>query len=444
MPLSGLSLGMPDGLTGSLSPGVAVARDGSRYFVVHADRPVLDVVDTRAPRLERLERKRVVDGPTTSGTREAWLGVSADGTHLFTWRRAESPADDLGLQVVDVGTWRVQTVDAIAERMGSSLDGHWLFQLDPPAAIRPGVPPPPQRGPRSRTGARLSVLDAATRTEVAVLADDQFFFSAGQYGADRFYVTQADRGPRGPGCNPGVDDRRLRRDFLARDRPAVAGCAERATEPQPTLVTMPHVALNGVELFYEDSGGPLPSIVFCHEFAGDYRAWDPQVRAFGRAYRCITYSHRGFPPSSVPDDPEAYSQDLLIEDLRALVEHLGLARALFVGFSMGGNVVLNFALRYPNLCRGIVVAGTGAGTTNRERFERDIDQVVELIGGQGIEGFAETYAVGPTRLQFRRKDPHGWAVFRRQLAEHSPTGQALTRRAPNSCPSWRASGWAPT
>jgi len=191
---------------------------------------------------------------------------------------------------------------------------------------------------------------------------------------------------------------------------------------------MPRVALNGVELFYEESGRGQPAIIFCHEFAGDYRAWDPQLRFFGRAYRCITYSQRGFPPSSVPDDPEAYAQDLLAEDLRALVTHLDLEldKAYFVGFSMGGNVVLNFALRYPGLCRGIVVVGTGAGSTNRERFERDIEQVVELIGARGIDGFAATYAEGPTRLPFKRKDPHGWAVFRRQLAEHSPVGQALT------------------
>jgi pimeloyl-ACP methyl ester carboxylesterase len=189
---------------------------------------------------------------------------------------------------------------------------------------------------------------------------------------------------------------------------------------------MPHAPLNGVDLYYEDSGRDLPPIVFCHEFAGDYRAWDPQERAFGRANRCVTYSHRGFPPSSVPDDPEAYSQDLLIDDLRALVVHLELPRAYFIGFSMGGSVVLNFALRYPSLCHGIVVVGTGSGTTNRERFERDIQQVVELIAARGIAGFAETYAEGPTRLPFKRKDPHGWAVFRRQLAEHSPVGQALT------------------
>jgi len=203
VPLSGLSLGLQDAPTGSLSPGVAVAPDGSRYFVVHADRPVLDVVDTRAPRLERLERSvSLRDGPSTLGTRSAWLGVSPDGSRLYTWRRAETPADDLGLQVVDVGTWRVQTIDAVAERMGSSSDGRWLFELDPPDFLRAGIPPPQQRGPRDRTGARLSVLDAVTRTEVAVLAGDQTFFSAGLYGADRFYVTEVTRGQRGADGTP--------------------------------------------------------------------------------------------------------------------------------------------------------------------------------------------------------------------------------------------------
>src|ERR1700716_3237568 len=131
---------------------------------------------------------------------------------------------------------------------------------------------------------------------------------------------------------------------------------------------MPHVAVNGVELYYEDCGTGQP-VVFCHEFAGDYQAWEPQVRAFDRLYRCVTYSQRGFPPSSVPKDPEAYSQDILIEDLRALVDHLGLDSAHFVGFSMGGSVVLNFALKYPERCRTIAVVGAGSGTPNRAPFE---------------------------------------------------------------------------
>ena len=188
---------------------------------------------------------------------------------------------------------------------------------------------------------------------------------------------------------------------------------------------MPRVALNDVELYYEDTGSGYP-VVFCHEFASDYRGWDPQVRAFGRSYRCITFSYRGFPPSSVPESPEAYSQDHLIEDLRALVEHLKIDEAHFVGFSMGGSVVLNFALRYPELCRTIVVVGAGSGTTNRAQFEHDIDATVNLLNTRGIEGFADVYGEGPTRLPFKRKDPHGYAVFRRQLADHSAPGQALT------------------
>jgi pimeloyl-ACP methyl ester carboxylesterase len=93
---------------------------------------------------------------------------------------------------------------------------------------------------------------------------------------------------------------------------------------------------------------------------------------------------------------------------------------------MGGSVVLNFALRYPELCQSIVVAGTGSGTTNRERFEQDIQDVVELIRDRGVRAFAETYAEGPTRQPYRRKDPHGWSVFREQLAEHTADGQAYS------------------
>ncbi|HEU5424976.1 MAG TPA: alpha/beta hydrolase [Nitrolancea sp.] len=184
--------------------------------------------------------------------------------------------------------------------------------------------------------------------------------------------------------------------------------------------------VNGVDIFYEEAGAG-PPVVFSHEFAGDAQSWAPQVHAFSRLYRCLTYNHRGFPPSSVPDDPAAYSQDLLVEDLRGLLDTLGIERAHLVGLSMGGNVVLNFALRYPERCHGVVVAGCGAGTTNRERFERDIEQIVDILATRGMAAFAETYSQGATRLPFRRKDPAGWQVFRERLAEHSARGMMLTQ-----------------
>ena len=71
---------------------------------------------------------------------------------------------------------------------------------------------------------------------------------------------------------------------------------------------------NGVNLYYEETGEGFP-LVLSHEFAGNYPSWDPQVRFFARRYRVITYSARGYPPSDVPEDPDAYSQDLVVEDL---------------------------------------------------------------------------------------------------------------------------------
>jgi pimeloyl-ACP methyl ester carboxylesterase len=188
---------------------------------------------------------------------------------------------------------------------------------------------------------------------------------------------------------------------------------------------MPTAKVNGLNLYYEEAGDGFP-IIFCHEYAGDYRSWAPQVRFFSRLYRCVTFSCRGYPPSEVPEGPAAYSQDLLIEDLRGLFGTLGIQQAYVVGFSMGGSVVVNFGIRYPELCRGIVAAGAGSGSTNREQFERDVDGVVELANTRGIQGFAQVYADGPSRQPFKRKDPQGWAEFRDRLAEHSPVGQAHT------------------
>jgi pimeloyl-ACP methyl ester carboxylesterase len=171
--------------------------------------------------------------------------------------------------------------------------------------------------------------------------------------------------------------------------------------------------------------GDGPPIVFCHEFAGDYRSWQPQVAAFSTSYRCITYSQRGYPPSDVPEDLDAYTQELLVEDLRGLLDHLRIERAHIVGLSMGGNVALNFAVTHPDRCLTTVVAGCGAGTVGREQFERDTDQVVEYLQTHGMAAFATMYAEGAARTTFKRKDPAGWERFRRQLAEHSATGSAL-------------------
>src|ERR1700730_13021767 len=100
--------------------------------------------------------------------------------------------------------------------------------------------------------------------------------------------------------------------------------------------------VNGVSLYYEVTGEGYP-LVFSHEFAGDYRSWEPQVRSFSRTYRSVTHNHRGYPPSGVPDDPAAYSMDNMIEDLAGLARSLGIERAHWIGCSMGAQGVLMLA-----------------------------------------------------------------------------------------------------
>src|SRR5262245_6361312 len=124
---------------------------------------------------------------------------------------------------------------------------------------------------------------------------------------------------------------------------------------------MPHLTTDdGVQLYYEETGAGVP-IVFVHEFAGDVRAWEPQVRYFSRRYRCIAYNARGYPPSDVPAAPEHYSQNRARDDIRAVLDALSIDKAHVVGLSMGGFASLHFGFAYPERAHSLVVAGAGYG-----------------------------------------------------------------------------------
>src|SRR3954463_5364158 len=179
--------------------------------------------------------------------------------------------------------------------------------------------------------------------------------------------------------------------------------------------------INGVEIYYEEHGQGTP-ILFCHEFAGDHRSWEPQVRFFARRYRAITYSARGYPPSSVPADDAAYSEEQAVEDAYGLLRFLGIDKAHIVGLSMGGNLSLKLGLAHPEVCLSLVVAGAGFGSTDPAEFRADALKTAEMIDHVGMEQFAETYGRGPSRLRFEQKDPHGFATLVKQLKEHSTAG----------------------
>ena len=195
----------------------------------------------------------------------------------------------------------------------------------------------------------------------------------------------------------------------------------------PTLLTD-----DGVRLHYEEAGHGAP-LVFVHEFAGDARSWEPQLRHFSRQYRCIAYNARGYPPSDVPEDLERYSQERARDDIRAVLDALGIDRAHVVGLSMGAFATLHFGMQYAAgggalraLSLTIAGGGYGAHPAHYAAFQADSRANAALIREKGMAVFAAGYADGPTRVQFAEKDPRGFAEFQRMLAGHSAAGSANT------------------
>ena len=127
--------------------------------------------------------------------------------------------------------------------------------------------------------------------------------------------------------------------------------------PSYIIAAMATAAVNGVQLYYEEHGKGFP-VVLAHGAGGNHLSWWQQVPAFSRAYRCITFDHRGWGLSL--DGPNL-GPAAFVDDLRGLLDHLGIEQTFLVGQSMGGLTCLEFTLAYPERVQGLVMTNTFAG-----------------------------------------------------------------------------------
>ena len=193
---------------------------------------------------------------------------------------------------------------------------------------------------------------------------------------------------------------------------------------------MPYATTDdGVRLYFEETGTGQP-VILAHEFAGDLRSYELQMRHFGKRYRTIAFNARGFPPSDVPEQVSSYSQARAADDILAVLDHIGRRQAHIIGLSMGGFATLHFGLRHPQRALSLCIGGCGYGAEpdKRDTFRAEADAIASMIRTEGMSAFAERYAYGPTRVQFENKDPRGHAEFKRMLSEHSPVGSANTQQ----------------
>lgn len=186
-------------------------------------------------------------------------------------------------------------------------------------------------------------------------------------------------------------------------------------------------AFDSTQLYVEEVGAGQAAI-FVHEFAGDYRSWEPQLRYFSRSHRCVTFSARGYPPSDVPERPTAYSQEMACDDVIAVLDALKISRAHVIGHSMGAYTALHVGLRHPDRCFSVGALGCGWGSSpaDREASVKACEDIAAMFASKPTKEAAATYSRAPMRRTFETKDPRGFSEFERMLSEHSGHGSALT------------------
>lgn len=191
---------------------------------------------------------------------------------------------------------------------------------------------------------------------------------------------------------------------------------------------MPSFDAEGACLHYDLAGSGARTLVLAHAYPTNRNLWTPQVEALSKTRTVIAYDLRGFGLSDAPDAPGAYSPQRSVDDLHALVEHLGVARIELCGLSMGGNVALNYALAHPERVSALVVSGTGAGSGDMAAFSQTTNAWADAAERGGIEAFADVVAANPIFAEYGDRGPAQRARLRELVAANTVPGVAHTAR----------------
>jgi 3-oxoadipate enol-lactonase len=175
------------------------------------------------------------------------------------------------------------------------------------------------------------------------------------------------------------------------------GAARDARAPlAPGRLKLASAELNGTIIAY-DTAGDGPPVVLVHAGVGDRRLWDGQMDALAARHRVVRPDMRGFGETPIPGMPFSY-----VDDLRALLDHLGIDRAAVVGNSFGGRVSLDFALMHPHRLTALVLVDSALSGYEGSAFLDEFDEEEEALldGGkidEAVELNLRTWLDGPER-----------------------------------------------
>ncbi len=183
---------------------------------------------------------------------------------------------------------------------------------------------------------------------------------------------------------------------------------------------MPTTTVNGTKISYSDTGGDGPPVLLLHAFPLNSGQWDHQVEALKDRYRFVTPDLKGFGGSDAPDDASAYSMDSFADEVKAVLEELGIDKVTVVGLSMGGYIALAFWRKYRDSVNAFVLADTKAGADPPEGKEKRTTQQ-EQVRSEGTAGLTE--ALGGALISETTRNSKPDVVDRvRKLMDNPPAG----------------------
>jgi pimeloyl-ACP methyl ester carboxylesterase len=205
---------------------------------------------------------------------------------------------------------------------------------------------------------------------------------------------------------------------------------------------MPFAAVNGQRLFYEDTGGSAPVLVFSHGLLMDHRMFAPQVAAFRHGWRCISWDERGHGATATPGQCAPFSYYDSANDLVALLDHLGVERRAG-GHVPGGYLSLRAALTHPQRVRALVLIDTQA--LKEDPAKMPAHQAVVARWSQ--QGWMPTWPPAwsaPSWATAGRARPHGsasgrgwmWPICSNALPRWMRATISLAAWARSACRRW--------
>jgi 2-succinyl-6-hydroxy-2,4-cyclohexadiene-1-carboxylate synthase len=181
---------------------------------------------------------------------------------------------------------------------------------------------------------------------------------------------------------------------------------------------------NEINYFVDVKGEGFP-LVFLHGFTGDTRTWEEITEHLKKSWTCIAIDIIGHGKSDSPSDAARYTMDAVSNDIRSLLEQLGVKKAVFIGYSMGGRLALHFSSLYPDYVSALILesASPGLRTDEEQTERREKDQVLaNKILDEGIRSFVDFWEEIPLFSTQKRLSRFKQKKIREQRLQQSPVG----------------------